>query len=98
MLGFGKGGLGIAVAERPFADHIRADRRMEQRRIRPGRRLGIHDRRQRPVFDRNLLERVLGGIAVARQHQSPLPVDDRQRVGTALDHGEKGMAQIKHAG
>ncbi len=49
MLGFGKGGLGITVAERPFADHIRADRRMEQRRIRPGRRLGIHDRRQRPV-------------------------------------------------
>jgi hypothetical protein len=47
------------IAERPFADHIRADRRVEQRRIWLGRRLGIHDRRQRPVFDRNLLECVL---------------------------------------
>src|SRR6202030_4442041 len=31
-----------------------------------------------------------------RVAESPLPVDDRQRVGTALDHGEKGAAQIKH--
>ena len=68
MLGFGKGGVRIAVAKSPFADHIRADRRMEQRRIRLGRRLGIHDRRQRPVFDHNLLKRVLGGMTVARQH------------------------------
>ena len=31
-----------------------------------------------------------------RVAEPPLPVDDRQRVGTALDHGEKGAAQIKH--
>jgi hypothetical protein len=31
-----------------------------------------------------------------RVAQPPLPVDDRQRVGTALDHGKKGAAQIKH--
>lgn len=90
MLGFGKGGLGIAVAERPFADHIRADRRMEQRRIRPGRRLGIHDRRQRPVFDRNLLECVLGGIAVARQHH-------RNRLAD-VTHPVYGEAPLLHCG
>jgi hypothetical protein len=31
-----------------------------------------------------------------RVSEPPLPVDDRQRVGTAVDHGEKGAAQIKH--
>src|SRR5208282_2834698 len=36
-------------------------------------------------------------LAIPRRvAEPPLPVDDRQRVRIALDHGEKGAAQIKH--
>ena len=36
-------------------------------------------------------------LAIPRRvTEPPLPVDDRQRVGTVLDDGEKGAAQIKH--
>jgi hypothetical protein len=40
-----KGRLRVAVAKRAVADNVRADRRVEQRRIRFGRSLGIDDRR-----------------------------------------------------
>ena len=41
----GKGRFRVAVTKRAVADDVRADRRVQQRRIRSGRFLGIDDRR-----------------------------------------------------
>ena len=64
----GKGCLRVAVAKPASADHVRADRRVEERCIRFGRFLGIDDRRQWPVSDGDALQRILGDVAIARQH------------------------------
>jgi len=42
---------------------------VEQRRIRFGRFLGIEYWRQWPVSDGDALQRILGGVAIARQRQ-----------------------------
>ena len=61
---------------------------MEQRRIRLGRRLGIHDRRQRPVFDHDPLKRILGDISVARH--------DHRNWLANVTHPVHGKAPLLH--
>jgi hypothetical protein len=61
---------------------------VSRRRIRPGRRLGIYNRRQRPVFDHDPLKRILGGIAVARQGH-------RNRLAD-VTHPVHGKAPLLH--
>jgi len=63
----GKSRVRVAVAKRAVADDVRADVREEQRRIRSGRFLGVNDRRQWSISDGDALQRILGGVAIARQ-------------------------------
>ena len=72
---------GIAIAKGAVADDVRTDGRMQQRRIRQSGGFGIEDGRQRPILDRDPFERVLGLMAILRQHDRdrlpdiPHPVD-----------------------
>jgi hypothetical protein len=81
-----KSRLRIAVAKRAVTDDVRADLRVEQGRIRFARFLGIDDRRQWPVLDCDALQRILSGVAIARQrHRDRLadmahPVDGETPV------------------
>jgi len=93
----GKRRLRVAVAKRAVADDVRGDGWVEQRRIRFGRFLGIYDRRQWPVSDGDALQRILGGVAIARQrHRHRLtnmahPVDGETPVlHRCLDRDGKG--------
>ena len=83
-----KGRLRVAVAKRAVADDVRADLRVEQRRIRLGGFLGIDDRRQWPVLDGDALQRTLGGVPIARQ---------RHRHGLAdMAHPVDGETPVLH--
>jgi hypothetical protein len=58
--------FGFAIAKCAIADDVGANRRMQQWRIRRGRRLRINDGRQGPVFDRDPFECVFSDIAILR--------------------------------
>ncbi len=65
MRGFGEGGLGIAVAKAAVADEVAASLVVQHRRIGFEARQGIDDAWQRPVFDLDGVQPVLGEVAVA---------------------------------
>ncbi len=83
-----KGRLRVTVAKRAVADDIRADLKVEQRRIQFSCFLGIDDRRQWPVSDGDALQRILGGVPIARQ---------RHRHGLAdMAHPVDGETPVLH--
>ncbi len=69
-VGPGEGGVGVAVREAPLGRDVGAERVVDRRQLagQRGRRAG--DDRQRLVLDDDPLERVLGDVAVAREHHA----------------------------
>ena len=81
MLGGGERPFRVAVGEPPPVRQIRAGGLVQQRRaVRNGRR-GRDDGRQRLVFDLHQLQRVLGPVAVLRQHDRDRLPDIARLVG-----------------
>ena len=79
--GGGKGALGIAVTKDALADDITVRFRMERGSIRRCRRERIDHRRQWSIADFDEIERVLGAIAVGRDHDGDRLADITHAIG-----------------
>ena len=63
-VGLRERGFRVAVAETAMVDDVGAHRLVQQRRVAVHGGIEVHHRGQRPVFDLDQLERILGDVAV----------------------------------